>query len=390
MLESFDDARLDRSLAPRWTPDIWQSIPTAAGAGSITMTAATGIDANGPVEYQFRNATSSHESDWKFTPYFYDSGLDDETRYSYQFRMRDLLGNTTDWSEERSAVTSPSANPGTVIIEQPATDGNSNQPDLGQSFTVTAAHDGWFLKSVTFYAAAGGGGSVPTYLALYDGFSTLMNRGSILSVSDNPVVVPATEGAPMVWSFSNIALKDGVRYFAAISDSAGDPLSGEQGILTQRIGTTEDAYGGGSRIGATGESPGVELKFAIMARQFPADFGQWTLGIPPGLPKGFDEARHPGDMTNGWKYFLGLGPLENDLTRWPRVEGGNYLFLANPRAADLYWRIHYTPNLQAPFSSWHTAEPGDPNLTRDPLTGEIRFAPPGWPNAFFRLEIGPR
>lgn len=389
-LDSFDDARLDRSLAPRWASDIWQSRPAAFGAGSIAMAAATGIDSNGPVEYQFRNVSLLHESDWQSSPYYCDSGLDDGTSYSYQFRMRDLLANTSDWSDQESAVTLPSANPAVVIIEQPAADQNSNNPDLGQSFTAAAAHDGWFLDSVTFYAAGGGNETGPAYLSLYDGFASIMDRGNILSVSDNPVAGPTTQGAPMIWSFSNIVLKEGVRYFAAISDSAGRALPANSWIRTQQISANEDTYDGGSRIGANGESPGVDLKFAITARRFPANFGQWTLGIPPGLPRGFDESQTPGDMTNGWKYFLGLGPLESDFTRWPGIEGGNYVFLATPTIADLYWRIHYTPNLQAPPASWLTAEPGDPNIFRDPLTGAVRFAPPRWPNAFFRLEIGPR
>jgi len=104
VLASFGDERQDRSLAPRPDPAAWSLPPSANGPGSIAMTAASGVDANGPAEYQFKNVTLSRQSAWQFAPHYVDTGLSSETPYAYQVRMRDLLGNTTAWSDERSAL----------------------------------------------------------------------------------------------------------------------------------------------------------------------------------------------------------------------------------------------------------------------------------------------
>jgi len=356
--------------------------------GSIAMTATNGADINGPAEYQFRNVTLSRDSPWQLAPYYADSGLSDGTSYAYQVRMQDLLGNTTAWSETRSATTPASPNPQVVILEQPATDGNAAAQNLGQSFTVNAAHDGWFLDTITFYAVTNSNGSDSAYLTLYDGFTNRTSQGRILSVSANSALNPRTQGTPMSWHFTNLVLRAGVTYFAAVSDASGGALAASQGVPAQRLLT--NVYSSGERINESGLSPDVDLKFSISARRFPADYWQWTLGIPQGLPKGFGEASSPGEMLNGWKYFLGLGPLESDPARWPRITGGHYVFVLDPKATDVFWHIRYTPTLQGPSVPWRTVELSDPDLFFDPVTGQVRFALPASAAGFFRLEIGLR
>ena len=386
-LASFGDARADRALAPRQDPAVWASPPAAAGIGSIGMTAAPATDGNGPVEYQFRNVTLSRDSAWQTTPRHIDSGLVGETSHTYQVRMRDLLGNTTDWSGTRSATTLASPNTPVVIVEQPDTDGDSGSQNLGQSFTVPAQDGGWFLEAFTFYAAAATSGGSSAHLTLYDGFTNRTNRGRILAVSTNAVSNPRVQGLAMSWNFSDVWMEPGNTCFAAFSDAAGSPLAANQGIPAQRW--LANAYDGGSRLNESGITPDVDLRFTITARRFPASYAQWLLTIPDGLPRSFGETIRPGEMPNGWRYFFGLRPYEHDPSRWPRITGSDYTFAADPKVTDVFWRIRHTSDLRVPLASWRTIDADSPEVLHDPVSGRIRLPLTG-PAGFFRLEIGLR
>ena len=378
---------LDRALAPQPNPALWNSLPMPQkGIGKMTMTATTGTDINGPVEYQFRNVTLSRDSAWQFSTNYIDSGLSDETSYTYQLRIKDLVGNTTGWSEMQSATTPTSPNPSIVIIDQPVTDGNAGGQNLGQSFTISAPNDGWFLDSVTFFSVTNTGGGNSAYLTLYDAFTNRTSRGQILAVSANSVLNPRAQGVPMTWNFTNVLIEAGVTYFAAYSDASGSALSASQGLPAQR--RLANVYNGGDRLNETEISTDIDLKFSVAARQHPSDYARWSLTIPPGLPKGFGDMTSPGQMLNGWKYFFGLEPLENEPSRWPRITAGQYAFVLNPLATDVFWRIRYTPILQAPFVSWSTVDTNDPNLLYDSITGQVEFSLQGESAGFFRLEIG--
>lgn len=384
-LASFAEARLARTLPPQPNPAIWDSPPSARGLGAIEMTAAIGVDINGPVEYQFRNVTLSRDSAWQLAPHYIDSGLSDDTSYSYQVRMKDLVGNTTGWSGAQSATTPSSPNPRVVIIEQPVTDGNAGGQNLGQSFTVTAQHDGWFLETVTFYAVTNTGGGSSAFLTLYDGFTNRTSRGRILAVSANSVLNPRVQGLPISWNFTNVWIESGRTYFAAVSDASGLSLAASQGIPAQR--RLANVYNDGSRLNETGITPDVDLKFSVAARRFPANYAQWALTIPEGLPRNFGDVVYPGEMLNGWKYFFGLGPLENDSSRWPRITDTRYVFVAAPTVTDVFWRIRYAAALHIPFGSWLTVDASDPNVLYDSVTGQVQFPLPD-STGFLRLEIG--
>ncbi len=75
------------------------------------MTATTGSDASGPVEYYF-NETSSNpgatDSGWVTNPVYSDTGLDADTQYTYTVQMRDSLDNTGTASGGASATTDKS------------------------------------------------------------------------------------------------------------------------------------------------------------------------------------------------------------------------------------------------------------------------------------------
>jgi hypothetical protein len=73
------------------------------------MQATIATDASGPVQYQFYRAAppgSTSLFGWQTDSNFTDTGLTENTVYSYQVRARDAVGNVTVWSIAQSATTS--------------------------------------------------------------------------------------------------------------------------------------------------------------------------------------------------------------------------------------------------------------------------------------------
>ncbi|MBA7629602.1 hypothetical protein ES703_37102 [subsurface metagenome] len=126
---------------PTPEPMTWASVPVALDSNSIEMTAGFATDFNGAgVEYYFNNVTDpNHDSGWLSSPvhdpchlngwqtgpvqkYFYylDTGLDPNTTYTYQVKVRDKSANhnETGWSSSQSATTEP-MEPVTIVLVGP-------------------------------------------------------------------------------------------------------------------------------------------------------------------------------------------------------------------------------------------------------------------------------
>jgi len=93
---------------PTPNPATFASPPAAVNDTQITMTATTGDDETGPVEYFF-DETSGHsgatDSGWTTNPVYNDKGLSPDTQYTYTVRMRDSIPNTGTASAPASATT---------------------------------------------------------------------------------------------------------------------------------------------------------------------------------------------------------------------------------------------------------------------------------------------
>ena len=95
---------------PTPDPAMWATVPQEEGSFAISMTATTGSDASGVVEYYFEEASGNpggSDSGWQSSSSYTDSDLDSETEYIYRVQMRDALDNTTDWSDSQSMTTLP-------------------------------------------------------------------------------------------------------------------------------------------------------------------------------------------------------------------------------------------------------------------------------------------
>jgi hypothetical protein len=82
---------------PTPNPATFASAPAAVSATEITMTATTGSDATGPVEYYFDETSGNPggtDSGWTTNPVYNDTGLTASTQYTYTVQMRDSVTPT--------------------------------------------------------------------------------------------------------------------------------------------------------------------------------------------------------------------------------------------------------------------------------------------------------
>ena len=88
-------------------PMTWFAAPNAVSSSEITMTASTAYDYSG-VEYYFECLTpGGHDSGWQDGSTYTDTGLDNNTSYTYRVIARDksVNQNETAYSSEESATT---------------------------------------------------------------------------------------------------------------------------------------------------------------------------------------------------------------------------------------------------------------------------------------------
>ena len=90
-------------------PLTWSSEPSPDSSSAISMTATTATSVNTPLSYQF-NETSGNagatDSDWQSADTTYtDSGLSENTQYTYKCRAKDSSDNIGNWSSEVSVYT---------------------------------------------------------------------------------------------------------------------------------------------------------------------------------------------------------------------------------------------------------------------------------------------
>jgi hypothetical protein len=95
------------TISPTPNPMTWASEPNTINSSSIAMTATTASDVSG-VQYYFANVTDpTHDSNWVSSPVWTDTGLTNNTKYTYKVKARDMSvnHNQTGWSSDANATT---------------------------------------------------------------------------------------------------------------------------------------------------------------------------------------------------------------------------------------------------------------------------------------------
>ncbi|NIQ73957.1 MAG: hypothetical protein GWN80_00020, partial [Gammaproteobacteria bacterium] len=106
---------------PTPNPATFASPPAAVSDTEITMTATTGSDTTGPVEYFFDEISGNPggtDSGWTTDPVYNDTGLTAGTQYTYTVQMRDYVTpvpNVGTASAPANATTNPPAGSGTGL-----------------------------------------------------------------------------------------------------------------------------------------------------------------------------------------------------------------------------------------------------------------------------------
>jgi len=134
---------------PTPNPATWASVPTADSSLAISMTATTGSDASGPVEYYFDETSGNaggSDSGWQTSSSYTDTGLIADTQYTYRVQMRDSLSNTGSYSTSQSATTQSG---GPITLESPSFEDDGSHGD----FTPT----GWTWNGSGGRGIASGG-----------------------------------------------------------------------------------------------------------------------------------------------------------------------------------------------------------------------------------------
>lgn len=90
---------------PTPNPATFDVMPVAISSSAITMTATTGYDVDGAVEYLFTETTTGANSGWITSNTYTASGLTASTTYTYTVTMRDSFGTQGTASDPASAVT---------------------------------------------------------------------------------------------------------------------------------------------------------------------------------------------------------------------------------------------------------------------------------------------
>ena len=135
-----DDIYIDEIIVSGWVdvddftpptpnPATFSTAPNAASATSISMTATTGTDTSGPVEYSFVETSGNpgaSNSGWTTSSTYTDTGLSEGTTYTYTVQMQDnsAMGTNTGTASSGFSATTLVTVPDATSLAQATAEAN--------------------------------------------------------------------------------------------------------------------------------------------------------------------------------------------------------------------------------------------------------------------------
>jgi fibronectin type 3 domain-containing protein len=214
-----DSATPADTTAPTPNPATFASPPSADSDTAISMTATTGSDPSGPVEYLFTETSGNPggtSSAWQTSASYTDSGLNASTQYTYTVTMRDSLANIGTASSGASATTQaapdtdpPTPNPATfasapsadsdTAISMTATTGSDPSGPVEYLFTETSGNPGGTSSTWQTSASYTDSGLNPSTQYTY----TVTMRDSLTNTGSASSGASATTDPPSQWTEIN-------------------------------------------------------------------------------------------------------------------------------------------------------------------------------------------
>jgi hypothetical protein len=199
---------VDPALPPSPNPSTWATVPEATGPNSIRMEATVATDPSG-VEYYFHETTGhagATDSDWQDSNVYEDTGLSQDTVYTYEVKTRDRLVNPNEgaYSAPASATTDADTTLPTII-----------------SFTVSPAEvtlGGSFLVTYTV-SDDGGAGLSSVELWRIDNLGASERVAENSAVGNGPVTGYLSDDPPSAGTWT---------YGLNVSDAAGNRTASDQ------------------------------------------------------------------------------------------------------------------------------------------------------------------
>ena len=322
--------------------------PTADSSSSISMTATTGTDVMGPVEYYFAETSGNlggNDSRWQTSPTYTDTNLTPSLQYTYTVQMRDSLGNTGTVSLAASATTDDLVSAGDHrIVFQTSVAGSRNH-------TTMAAFDAWATELAQTPGAIDEGGKLNTtwhVIGATEADPDILSRTGTHPDDDpeNSIGIYLTDGSLFTPSYAKFWSSD-----VTVVEKVGDPDRGHDYTLYL------DEYGniaGPGDAAHTGLTTNGTDTLPILADGQGLDVGATGAIMHGGGGVGYNNATYP--------WFGGSGTWASNNTRVFVISGLIYGDTDAP-----------TPN-QATFASAPAAT-SDTEITMTATTGTDETGP---------------
>jgi len=286
--------------APTPNPMTWSTAPTAIGASSITMTAATAADETPPVQYYFECTNHGEaNSTWQTSSTYIAQGLTPSTLYSFRVKARDSASshNETGWSNILSATTQP---PGTdVNIVGSWATGTSHTKENGYNRAlIFIAHEESISGTPTLTSVSYGGQAMTKVIEIsaVSGYGNyvaafILNESGVAAATNN-TFVPTWSATTSSVAYASVFLQNVNQTTsigatasnsttsstpnpittAALATNAGDMVivgvtCGNNGSYTLNSGFTE---GTDQSVGTNGLTGAAGYKLATGAAETPS------------------------------------------------------------------------------------------------------------------------